>query len=246
MAKILTVDDNGPNLELMTYLLNAFGHDVTGYKSSSAALTAAIAAHYDLIIADVRMPDMDGFEFVRRYKAGAKSPAPVIALTAYAMVGDKERMLDGGFDGYIPKPIDPQSFKAEIDELLTKLAHDRPSILAVDDVAINLEVLDRTLTPFGYRVIRAGNVREAKLKLRKEHPQLIMCDLHMPGGDGFELIEHVRAESRFHNVPIFVMSSTAWRTSDKQRALKLGAEKFILRPIEPQALVDEVRDAIGR
>jgi two-component system, cell cycle response regulator len=245
VAKILAVDDNRPNLELMTYLLKAFGHDVSSFNTSSAALEAAIANEYDLIIADVRMPDMDGFEFIRRYKAETKTPAPVIAVTAYAMVGDEERMLAAGFDAYIAKPIDPQSFKAEIDELLSKLKHERPSILVVDDIAINLEVLDRTLTPFGYRVIRATSVSEAKRRLQKERPQLIMCDLHMPGGDGFELIEHVKSESQLRSIPFFVMSSTAWQTSEKQRALKLGAEKFILRPIEPQALVNEVRDAIG-
>lgn len=248
MAKILTVDDNATNLELMTYLLNAFGHDVSGFNTSSAALQAATAQRYDLIIADVRMPDMDGFEFIRRYKDEAQPPAPVIAVTAYAMVGDKERMLDAGFDGYIAKPIDPQSFRAEIEELLSKLKHERehPAILAVDDIAVNLEVLDSTLTPFGYRVIRADGVREAKLKLQRERPALIMCDLHMPGGDGFELIEYVKNEARLHDIPVFVMSSTAWRTSEKLRALELGAKKFILRPIEPQALVNEVRDAIGR
>lgn len=245
MAKILTLDDNAPSLELMTYLLKAFGHDVTAFNTSSCALEAAVANRYDLIVADVRMPDMDGIEFIRRYKAEAKTPAPVIAVTAYAMVGDKERMIDAGFDGYIPKPIDPQSFKAEIDEKLSRLSHERPAILVVDDIAVNLEVLDRTLTPFGYRVIRARSVREAMHKLNRERPALIMCDLHMPGGDGFELIEHVKRESALRDIPLLVMSSTAWQTAEKQRALELGAQKFILRPIEPHVLVSEVRDAIG-
>ncbi|MBV8637000.1 MAG: response regulator [Candidatus Eremiobacteraeota bacterium] len=243
--KILTVDDNRPSLELMTYLLRAFGHDVTPFNSSGSALEAAISGDYDLIVADVRMPDMDGFEFIRRYKREAASPAPVIAVTAHAMVGDKERMLAAGFDGYIPKPIDPQSIKAEIDEMLTELSHNGASVLIVDNTTVNLELLDRTLTPFGYRVVRARSVREAESKLETERPSLILCDLHMPGGDAFELLQHVKADSRLQDIPVLVMSSSVWQTADKQRALELGAKKFILRPIEPQALVNEVRDAIG-
>jgi two-component system, cell cycle response regulator len=246
VARILVVDDNPPNLALMQYLLAAFGHVVRAFDTSRPALDAALAGSYELILADVRMRDMDGFEFVRRYKAEAATPAPVVAVTALAMVGDKERMLEAGFDGYIAKPIDPETFKKQIDDALAHRVDDRPAILAVDDVAVNLDVLDHTLGPFGYRVIRASSVREAKQKLAGEVPMLIMCDIHMPESDGFELIEYVKNDERLRGIPLFVMSSTAWQTSEKQRALALGAAKFILRPIEPQALVNEVRSVLAR
>jgi two-component system cell cycle response regulator len=246
MSRILAMDDNPANLELMNYLLTAFGHDVRAYESAPAALEAALSEDFDLILTDVRMPGMNGFEFVQRYKAQAPAPAPVIAVTALAMVGDRERMLEAGFDGYISKPIDPLSFKAEVDELLSRKLQERPVILAVDDIAVNLEVIDHTLSPFGYRIVRALSVKDAVVKLRGQVPALILCDVHMPDGDGYELIEYVKQEERLRHVPFFVMSSTAWQTAEKQRALALGAEKFILRPIEPQKLVNEVRAAIGR
>jgi CheY-like chemotaxis protein len=245
VARILVVDDNQPNLDLMTYLLKAFGHEPTGFNRSPDALKAAIAGGFELVLADVRMPEMDGFEFVRRYKAEAASTAPVVAVTALAMVGDKDRMLQAGFDGYIAKPIDPETFQARVAEMLERSKDERPMILAVDDVEVNLEVLDHTLTPFGFRIVRANSVKDAQRKLEAELPSLIMCDIHMPDGDGFELIEFAKNDARLRGIPFFVMSSTSWQTAEKQRALALGAQKFILRPIEPQVLVSEVRSAIA-
>ena len=244
MAHILVVDDNRPNLDLMQYLLRAFGHTADAFGNSADAFKAAISGTYDLILADVRMPEMDGFEFVRRYKSECAEPAPIVAVTALAMVGDKERMLEAGFDGYIAKPIDPETFKAEVDGMLLRKDDARPTVLAVDDIEVNLDVLDSTLSPFGFRVVRAASVNEAKNKLAAEHPALIMCDIHMPEGDGFELIDYVKKDQALRSIPFFVMSSTAWQTSEKQKALALGADKFILRPIEPNVLVNEVRSAI--
>lgn len=246
MAHVLAVDDNRSNLELIAYLLRAFGHTVDGFNRSSDALAAAIKGRYDLILADVRMPEMDGYEFVRRYKSECSAPAPIVAVTALAMVGDKERLLEAGFDAYIAKPIEPESFKIAVDGVLKTLREDHPVVLAVDDIAVNLDVLESTLRPFGFRVERASSVAEAKAKLAYEHPALILCDIHMPEGNGFELIEYVKADDALRHIPFFVMSSTAWQTSEKQRAIALGAEKFILRPIEPQELVRHVRSAMER
>ena len=246
MALVLVVDDNHSNLELMEYLLKAFGHDVHGFNRAPRALESALASEYDLILTDIRMPEMDGFEFLRRYRSRSGDQAPVVAVTALAMVGDKERMLDAGFDGYISKPIDPEAFKTQVDAALALKPERRPTILAVDDIAVNLEVLEGTLTPFGFHVIRAESVKEAKERLDGTIPSLILCDIHMPGEDGFKLIEHVKGDAKLKHIPLFVMSSTLWQTAEKQRALELGAEKLILRPIEPQALVNEVRAALAR
>jgi two-component system cell cycle response regulator len=246
MARILVVDDNRSNLDLMTFLLTAFGHEVVGFEEPQLALGSALSARYDLILADIRMPQMDGFEFLRRFRSRTTEHVPVIAVTAHAMVGDKERMLEAGFDGYISKPIDPEVLKLQIEELLALKRDTRPVILAVDDIAANLDVLEGTLAPFGFRVVRAESVKEAKAQLNDVTPSLILCDIHMPGEDGFNLIAHVKGDPNLKEIPLFVMSSTMWRTSEKQRALELGAEKLIMRPIEPQALVNEVRAAIAR
>jgi len=109
--KVLVVEDDPDSLELMTYLFRAFGHQALGAGSGSDALELATKTPPDLIICDLRLPGMDGFELLNRFKADPSlHDVPVVAVTAYAMPGDKERVIGAGFDGYVSKPIDPHTF----------------------------------------------------------------------------------------------------------------------------------------
>ena len=109
--RVLVVEDDPDSLELMTYLFRAFGHQAMGAGSGTVALRLAAETPPDLIICDLRLPGMDGFELLGRFKENPSLQAvPVVAVTAYAMPGDKERVLGAGFDGYVSKPIDPQTF----------------------------------------------------------------------------------------------------------------------------------------
>src|SRR5215469_17521353 len=119
MARILVIEDNAVNLELMLYLLRSFGHDATGVADSRSGLEDASRGDYDLILADLLMPGMDGYELSRRIKSEMPHiRAPLVAVTAQAMVGDRRRALAAGFDGYIAKPIDPRRFVTQIDSFL--------------------------------------------------------------------------------------------------------------------------------
>ena len=109
--RVLVVEDDPDSLELMTYLFRAFGHEALGASSGTMALDLASTTSPDLILCDLRLPGMDGFELLSKLKADAKlKTIPVVAVTAYAMPGDKERVISAGFDGYVSKPIDPQTF----------------------------------------------------------------------------------------------------------------------------------------
>lgn len=113
--RILVVEDNPTNLDLITYLLRALGYDVSYETDGEAGLAAALSGDFDLVLTDVLMPGMDGLEFARRFKADSRTAGtPLIAVTALAMSGDRERILSAGFDGYISKPIDPKKFDAQI------------------------------------------------------------------------------------------------------------------------------------
>ncbi|HVN68265.1 MAG TPA: response regulator [Candidatus Binatia bacterium] len=115
MARILVVDDNAVNNDLMLYLLRAFGHEVEGAADGLAGLAAARRGGFDLVLTDVLMPGIDGYELARRMKSDPHLAAtPLVAVTALAMSGDRERVTAAGFDGYIAKPIEPQSFAAQI------------------------------------------------------------------------------------------------------------------------------------
>jgi len=266
MARILVIEDNAENLELMTYLLAAFGHTTMTADTGTQGIDQAAQAP-DLIACDVHLPDIDGYEVVRRLKADpALKHIPVIAVTALATAADRDKGLRQGFDGYIAKPIDPESFVQQIEQFLppekrgrapTESAGDEApgmtprerhaTILVVDDSPTNRELIYQTLAPFGFDVHLAHTVPVAlEMLTQREGFDLILSDLHMPGEDGFNLVRRVKADARLARLPFMFISSSVWGESERRTALTLGVSRFLLRPIEPQQLLDEVIACLSR
>jgi CheY-like chemotaxis protein len=122
-ARILVIEDNPTNLELMTYLLNAFGHTTFVARDGRQGVEAALRETPEIILCDLALPEMDGYEVVRRLKTEpGLNDVPIIAVTASAMVGDREKVVLTGFDGYISKPITPETFVQEVESYLRKRA----------------------------------------------------------------------------------------------------------------------------
>ena len=116
--KILIVEDNPQNLYLHTYLLEGRGHTVEAATDGKTGLEMALESHYDMILMDMQLPDMMGTEVAHRLTSNKEwKPVPIAAVTAFAMVGDKERALKSGFIGYIEKPIDPSNFVDTVETL---------------------------------------------------------------------------------------------------------------------------------
>ncbi len=116
----LVAEDNAVNQRLIGRLLEKRGHRVVLVQNGREALEAMRKQPFDIVLMDVQMPEMDGFEATRRIREKEKTSgahSPIIALTAHAMQGDKERCLAGGMDGYIPKPVQPEDLFREIDRL---------------------------------------------------------------------------------------------------------------------------------
>ena len=116
---VLLVEDNPSNAYLARYLLEAAGFVVACTSNGRDALEWTRDAVPDLILTDIQMPEMDGYELGRRLKADPRlARVPLVAATSYAMVGDRERAFATGFDAYFEKPFVPESFAAEIARLL--------------------------------------------------------------------------------------------------------------------------------
>jgi len=111
MARILVIEDNPANLELMTYLLVASGHAVEAATTGESGIELAVQAPPDLILLDIQLPDISGFGVLALLRNEARvARVPIVAVTANAMVGDRDQALAVGFDGYFSKPIEPTSF----------------------------------------------------------------------------------------------------------------------------------------
>jgi two-component system, cell cycle response regulator DivK len=106
MARILVVEDNASNMSLVTFMLESGGHTVLGAADAEAGLTVARAEQPDLVLMDIQLPGMDGLQAAGLLKCDRVTRGiPVIALTALAMKGDEQRILQAGCDGYLAKPL---------------------------------------------------------------------------------------------------------------------------------------------
>jgi CheY-like chemotaxis protein len=119
MKTILIGEDNAANLELLSEILQGWSYSVQQASTGTQVLWLVEVSTPDLILLDIQMPEMDGFAVVARLRSDERvRHIPVIALTAYAMRGDRERALRSGFDGYITKPIDRTLLRSEIERLM--------------------------------------------------------------------------------------------------------------------------------
>ncbi len=119
--KILVIEDNEQNMYLVKYILEAHGYLVLESDNGPEGITIALSESPDLILLDIQLPGMDGYDVARALK---KEPAlrqvPIVAVTSYAMPGDRENVLAAGCTGYIEKPIDPDTFIHEVRRYLNK------------------------------------------------------------------------------------------------------------------------------
>jgi two-component system cell cycle response regulator DivK len=112
---VLLIEDNEQNRYLATYLLEHSGFRVVHAADGRAAIDAAQTVRPDLILLDIQLPVMDGHAVARALRSiDALRSTPIIAVTSYVMVGDREKAIESGCDGYIEKPIDPLTFVEEV------------------------------------------------------------------------------------------------------------------------------------
>lgn len=113
--RILLIEDKAENCYMETYLLEHNGCEVISADTGPAGLALARSRSFDLVLLDIQLPGMDGYAVARALRAEANGrTVPIVAVTSFAMVGDREKALAAGCDGYIEKPIDPDRFVSDI------------------------------------------------------------------------------------------------------------------------------------
>lgn len=121
MARFLIIEDNAANLELVRYLLEHAGHSVDGAVNGRDGVVAATATSPDLVICDLQLPLMDGYGVLAELRARpATATLPIVAVTAFSMPNDRSKVMQAGFDGYMSKPIEPETFVERIEAFLPR------------------------------------------------------------------------------------------------------------------------------
>jgi two-component system cell cycle response regulator len=267
-ARILVVDDSAANRKLLEARLNAEYFDVVTATNGTEALAICEKSLCDIVVLDVIMPDIDGFEVCRRLKSHISTAhLPIVLVTALDQPADRVRGLEAGADDFVTKPIDEMQLiarvrslarlKVVIDELRNRAnttvalgmiapfatpgVEDgrRGRLLVVDDRTSSSERLVEALSPH-HAVTVEPNAQEAMFKAAEDSVDVIIVSLGLASYDALRLCSQIRALERTRNLPILVIADP----DDRHRVLRgleLGINDWLGRPVDRNELLARVR-----
>ena len=120
MSRFLVVEDNPNNIKLITLVLKRYGHEAITAITGEEGVEKAITEQPEIILMDILLPGIDGLEATRRIrKIGSMKDIPIIAITSYAMAGDRENIIEAGCNGYFEKPINPLTIMEDIEKVIS-------------------------------------------------------------------------------------------------------------------------------
>ncbi|MEP6994455.1 MAG: response regulator [Acidobacteriota bacterium] len=256
MAKILIAEDSPDIRALIHMLLETEGHRVIGVSDGRAAVAAAREHQPDIVLMDLSLPILSGWEATRQIRADPATAAiPILAVTAHAMHGDRERALAAGCDGFIPKPINEATFASRVVAFIESRktsvadvarqprdARKEPGrILVVDDQPEIAELLRTDLEGDGHQVVIATSAPQAVSHFEADGRfDLAIIDVMLGGSSGYTLTETLTTGSAEY-VPVLLVTAG---TIDRERGYAVGADDFIGKPIETVELSARVRSLI--
>ena len=271
-ARILIVDDIPANTRLLEAKLNAEYYQIATAEDGLQALALAHSWQPDLVLLDVMMPNLDGYETCRRLKADpATHHIPVVMITALGEPGERLRGLDSGADDFLTKPVEYETLLARVKSLIRLkrmldewrmrgetaralgLSAELPAVpsvhgaraLVVDDWALGAQAVQDALAREGVLTGRASGEAEA-LGLTASIPfDLIVLSLSMASDDPLRLASRLRADDATHAIPLLLIAEPAQRDRIL-RGFDLGANDWIVRPLDENELRVRARNQIRR
>ena len=272
-ARVLVVDDIPANVKLLEARLSAEYFDVLTACSGQDAIDICERERIDVVLLDVMMPEMDGFETCRRIKANPKTHhVPVIIVTALDQASDKVRGLEGGADDFLTKPVDEialitrvknlarlkmltdemlmraltgrQTGMSEDAALIKALSEERARILIVEDDPRAASRLRDWLSPVHEPIAVEGPQAALRLLGEKEF-DLLVVSLTLPDADALRLCSQTRSLDRTRHLPIIILVEPG-DEARLLRALDMGVNDYVMRPIDRNELLARVRTQVKR
>ncbi len=272
-ARILVVDDVLANVKLMEARLSAEYFDVVTALSGGEALAACERGECDIVLLDVMMPDMDGFEVCRRLKASPSTHhLPVIMVTALDQISDRVKGLEAGADDFLTKPVSDLALVARVRSLVRlKMMTDELRMRAVTSKEIGIEHPAREAIADagkGGRLLvvddRKASYERMQAMLADEHQvevepdpsgalfrvaeggyDIVVVSLGLENFDGLRLCSQVRSLERTRNVPILAVAEPE-DSARLMRGLEIGINDYLMRPIDKNELLARVRTQIRK
>jgi DNA-binding response OmpR family regulator len=241
------LEDEPSTMLLITEILKAEGYRVTESNSGSDALRKARSLKPDLILSDLGVPGLDGYQFCKMLRLGNVHEGPIVVLSGRTTPDDVDHALECGASEFVGKPVDREKLLAAVSKQLAPpepadTEDPRPHVLVVEDEPATLNLLKKMLEDAGYRVTGAPDGARALTAARTD-PDAVITDLVVPGIDGFQLIQTLCARKEF-TAPIIVVSGRT-RDEDVERAKTAGARVFLSKPVVRKNLLSTLADQLG-
>ena len=273
-ARVLVVDDIFPNVKLLEAKLMSEYYEVLTATSGAEALEKIEADKPDIVLLDVMMPGMDGFEVCTRIKGNpALAHIPVVMVTALTDIADKVRGLEAGADDFLSKPINDIALMSRVRSLVRlKMALDewrvrentasqlgvvnessnfmaesveKAAILMIEDKSFDAQKIKETLENDEHHIVVCDGGIKAMESIRSHDFDAILVSINMEHEDGLRLLSHLRSNERTRHVPIILIAEEQ-DMKKVAHGLEIGAHDYIMRPIERSELMARVRTQIRR
>ncbi|MBP5693930.1 MAG: response regulator, partial [Bacilli bacterium] len=258
---VLIVDDDEIFLETAVDTLESIGLSAERANNGLEALgmikhREEVGKNYDIVILDLKMPDVDGIETIRRIRAEIKSNIPILLISAYSREDVEDKAKDAGVNGFLSKPLFRSTLYNKISEVLgteTKsLEHENDysdleglNILVAEDNEINWEIISAILSMYGINSERAENGRVCVEKMKQAEKgkyTLIFMDIQMPEMNGLDATKTIRklSDPWASKIPIIAMTADAF-SENVAECLNAGMNGHIAKPIDVKLVIKEIR-----
>jgi two-component system cell cycle response regulator len=268
-ARVLVVDDVELNVKLLEAKLSSEYFQVIPSFNGPAALELAESEMPDIILLDVMMPRMDGFEVCRRLKANPRTTdIPVVMVTALSDISDRLRGLEAGADDFLTKPVNDIALFARVrslirlkrmmeelrlrEEICGRFGSQEPSeetvgranILLVEQPGFGAARVADTLAPIAEIVRQAGSCAEAQ-EMLDARVEIVILSLSLSDDDPLRLVSQWRATENFRQLPILLLADEG-ELPRLAKGLDLGANDYLIRPVDRNELLARVRNQVRR
>ncbi len=246
VTRVLIVDDSPTIRSGLSRDLKNLGFDVVQARDGQEGFDLALSQAFDLVITDIDMPEMDGFELCYRLKRAEETQAvPVIILSSNDGEEDIERGFETGAAAFVSKTDAREKLHVRIEEVLNRAFFARERlILVVDDSKLIRTITHDGLVRAGFQVVTAENGSKALDALSRHTPDLVLSDIQMPVLDGFGLCAAMRKKPEWAAIPFVVMSTVSDR-SIIRRIMERGACAYLEKPFNMEQLVITVEKLLS-